>query len=270
MGLCVTFVSGVRRSGKSSVIEEMVSRVWKKPPHYLRLIKSGSDKTLKKGACKPNQTCDVASARVVEYSEQRIFEILPEALSEIHHKDRYGSVVIEADSDPNLRHAYPYDNRLFVMPVPGRIDEVFRKPECAADELKRALDDTATFASEIFGLLHQVPEDLLDPHEDRTPLSMAHMRSFLYSPLGDELATRIQLQATYHGLVESDVIIVNDRVGSDGPETDECINRIRGLLQRLRGSGRPNELFRCDPCSGADGEREKLFTALEPFCQGGK
>lgn len=268
MGLCVTFVSGVRRAGKSSLIQEMINRVWKKPPHYLRLIKLGSDKTIKPKKEKPQTSCKVASAKLLEYSEQRIFEILPEALAEIHKKDRYGSVVVEADADPNLRHAYPYDHRIFVMPVPERIEEVFRDPSCAADELKRVLEDTASFASEIFGLFHHSSEEN-DPSEERSPMSMTHMRGFLYSPLGDELATRIQLQAAYHGLVESDIIVVNDKVGVAGAETKECLKRLNELLTRLRGAGN-TEVFRCDPCDHHDEAGGKLFVALEPFCAGGK
>ena len=94
MGVCVTFVSGLRRSGKSALIQTMIDGVWKKKPHYLRLVKAGSDKVAPRPAPKKQKECGVASARWLEYNEERIFEILPEALSAIHKTDRYGSVVI--------------------------------------------------------------------------------------------------------------------------------------------------------------------------------
>jgi len=268
MGLSVTFVSGVRRSGKSAVIQMMIDNLGHAPPHYLRLVKAGGDKQPPKGASTSTPKCNVASAKWIEYDAERIFEILPETLSRIHRKDRYGCVVIEADADASLRHAYPYDHRVFVMPVPARLHEVFRDSDRAAMELQRVLDDTAAFASEIFGLFGS---DDGEPHEERGDLTPTQMRGFLYSPLGDELATRIQLQQPYHGLVESDVIVVNATCGRTTSETDECLRRIERLLERTHGVGcRHGELFVCDPCDPQDKVRKKLIAALEPMCKGGK
>lgn len=271
MGLSVTFVSGPRRSGKSALIQKMIDAVWKKPPHYIRLAKFGSDKQPPKQPCsKPAQKCGVATARWLEYDEEHIFAILPEALSTIHKGDRYGSVVVEADADPTLRCAYPYDHRVFVMPLPGSIGEVFRDTTHAAHELRRVLDDTAAFASEIFGLFDRDGGDETDPSEERPDLTATQMRGFLYSPLGDELATRIQLQQPYHGLVESDVIVVNSAVGERGPGTDECLRRVGRLLARIRGgSSRPGEMFICE-LSGPNGALDRtLAKALKPLCRGG-
>ena len=86
MGLRVTFVSGPRRSGKSVLIHSLVSGVWKSPPHYIRLAKSGSDKQPppKQGAKPSDEKCPVASARWLDYKEDEIFSVLPEALGSIH------------------------------------------------------------------------------------------------------------------------------------------------------------------------------------------
>ena len=271
MGLSVTFVSGVRRSGKSAVVRTMIDRLWKTRPHYIRLVGTGSDKLPPKRPAKLPQDTGVASARWLEYDEDRVFEILPDALTAIHRSDRYGCVVIEADADPILRHAYPYDHRVFVMPVPLGITAVFRDPVQAANELHRALEDTAAFAEEIFGLFAQDGQEDVDPPEARPELSETQMRGFLYSPLGDELATRIQLQQPYHGLVESDVIIVNSSVGVRGPDTDDCLHRIERLLSRVRGvSGRRGELFLCNPVDPCGKVGKTLLKALKPMCVGGK
>lgn len=269
MGLSVTFVSGLRRSGKSALIRAMIDRLWKTEPHYIRLVNSGSDKRPPRTSARLPPRCGVASARWLEYEAGNIFEILPEALTAVHRKDRYGSVVIEADADPTLRHAYPYDHRVFVMPMPRAVREVFREPVRAAEELHRALDDTAAFASEIFGLFAQQDQDDVDPSEERPDLTDAQMRGFLYSPLGDELATRIQLQQAYHGLVESDVVVVNTGLDARGAETDKCLRRIDRLLERIRGvSGRSSELFFCDPRDQNDKTCKKLLKALGPMCRG--
>ena len=271
MGLRVTFVSGLRRSGKSAVIRTMIDKLWKKEPHYIRLAETGGDKRPPQQSAKPPPSCGVATARWLEYEADQIFEVLPAALAAIHRQDRYGSVVIEADADPVLRCAYPYDHRVFVMPVPNHVQDVFRDPSHAADELQRVLDDTAAFASEIFGLFAKDEEEDVEPSEDRPDLTETQIRGFLYSPLGDELATRIQLQPPYHGLVESDVIIVNTATGKPGPKTDECLRRVERLLDRLSGcSEQRGKLFHCDPRDHNGKDCKKLLKALKPMCQGGK
>jgi len=273
MGLRVTFVSGPRRSGKSVLIHSLISGVWKSPPHYIRLTKSGSDKQPPpKQACKPSEEkCPVASARWLEYKDDEIFAVLPEALSSIHKQDRFGTVVIEADADPTLRCAYPYDHRVFVMPLPGTVHEVFRDTSHAATELRRVLDDTAAFASEIFGLFERDDGDCGGPSEERSDLTATGMRGFLYSPLGDELATRIQLQQPYHGLVESDVIVVNSAVRQREPETDECMRRVSRLLARIRGANsRQSEMFVCDLTGPTATLDKNVAKALKPMGVGGR
>lgn len=271
MGLSVTFVSGLRCSGKSTLIRGMIDRLWKAEPHYIRLVKTDSDKARPKPTSKPPPKCGVASARWLEYDDEHIFEILPEALAAIHKGDRYGSVVLEADADASLRHAYPYDHRVFVMAMPPTIETVFRNPRRAAKELQRVLDDTASFASEVFGLFSDPAEADVDPPEQRSEMTDAGMRGFLYSPLGDEIVTRIQLQQAYHGLVESDVVVVNTSIGVRGQETTDCLTRLERLLSRTSdASGRRSELFLCDPHDYASGDCRKLLKALAPMCLGGQ
>ncbi|MCO6437184.1 MAG: hypothetical protein J5J06_08870 [Phycisphaerae bacterium] len=271
MGLCVTFVSGLRRCGKSTLIRAMIDQLWKRPPHYIRLVKSGGDKTRPPPSAKPNGDCGVATARWLEYDDERIFELLGETLTALHKQDRYGSVVVEADAEPILRWAYPYDHRVFVMPVPESLGDIFRDPQRAAVELQRVLDDTQAFASEIFGLFSDELMDDGDTHEERSALSKTQLRGFLHSPLGDELATRIQLSPPYHGLVESDLIIINDKVGAPTQDTPTCIRRIERLLDRIRlASGRANQLFHCDPLDFSSSTGKRLLKALKPMCLGGK
>jgi len=271
MGLCVTFVSGPRHSGKSALVETMIDKLCKYKPHYIRLVKTGSKTQPGAFVDELESQNKSASARVLEYNPELIFEILPDALSAIHRRDRYGLVIIEADADPILRCAYPYDHRVFIMPSPSDIHEVFRDPDHAADELKKALDDTAAFASEIFGLFADSTDSGPDPHEVRPDMTTTQMRGFLYSPLGDELATRIQLQPPYHGLVESDVIVINDHAGECGSQTEPCILRIEHLLDRLSGvSGKRGELFFCNPMDHSGKDCKKLLKALAPLCEGGK
>lgn len=272
MGLTVTFVSGPRRSGKSAVIQAMIEHLFKREPHYLRLVENNSDKKPPKSrACdQQKNNCRVASARWLDYCNERIFEVLPEALTQIHKQDRYGSVLIEADADPNLRCAYPYDHRVFVMPTPTSVNDVFRDPAEAARELRRVLDDTAAFASEIFGMFTPAGDDS-DSHEYRAQLTPSLARGFLRSPLGDELATRIQLQPAYHGLVESDLVILNTSTGESTGETIECVRRIEHLLARVQKKAETRaQLFHCNPVEMGTPPGRLLLKALKPICDGVK
>ena len=268
--MSVTLVSGLRRSGKSAIIRVMIDRLWRTEPHYIRMVRKDSGKVPPKARAVSPSQCGVSSARWLQYEGDRVFEILPEALTAIHRGDPRGCVVIEADADVNLRFAYPYDHRVFVMPVPSSLDEVFRDPKRAAEELRRVLDDTAAFAAEIFGLFTQGGPDDVEPSEERVDLTATQMRGFLYSPLGDELATRIQLQPAYHGMVESDVVIVNMAAGREMPQSQECLRRIQQFLERIRGiSERPVELLICDPLAQNGRGNSKLLKSLEPMCRSG-
>ena len=68
----------------------------------------------------------------------------------------------------------------------------------------------------------------------RPEFSATHMRGLPLFAAGRRIATRIQLQQPYHGLVESDVIIVNTKLGRTGAETEECVRRIASMLSRVR------------------------------------
>ncbi len=265
MGLTVTFVSGPRRSGKSTIIQMMLDELYGKPPHYLRLAAADGDKRQPPPNAKPATKCGVHTARWLNYDQDHVFEVLPEALTSIHQQDRQGSVLIEADADPHLRNVYPYDRRVFVMRAPVTLSEVFRSVRQAAAALEGVLDDTASFAHEIYGMLDDTAfGDADSQHEDRPEFTLRQMQGFLNSPLGEELATRIQFQPAYHGLVESDAVIINTGVGGTSEVVDECVKRLERLLARVRGpSARKDVIFCCDPLDSSDPLRAKVLERLK-------
>jgi len=271
MGLGVIFVSGPRRSGKSAVIRAMIDRLFRRDPHYIRLVRIGSDKRPPKQPVKIPPDLGVASAHWLQYDDDRIYEVLPEALTRIHRDDRFGAVVIEADADPAVRHAYPYDHRVFVMPVPTNVHDVFRTPQEAAGALQEVLKDTTTFASEMFGLLDEGLGADGPAREERYDLTATQWRGFLYSPLGEELTTRVQLQPPYHGLVESDLVVVNTALGDPQIEGNPCLDKASALLSYMgKLTGRRTEIHVCDLYCEDDPAGRKLLKALRPMCRGGK
>ncbi len=271
--LNVILISGPRCGGKSTLIRMLVPSLCARPPHYLRLVPvegRGPRLTLL-GDLK---SAGLASWKRVNYDANRIFEFLPECLEDIASAGGSRNVLVEADADPNLRYAFSYDHRVFVLPTPRSLEQVFRTPSEAAQALREVMDDTAAFASEIFGLFD--PEADEDDGvnyeriqrrgaiaEERLEITPLQMRRFMNSPLGSEVASRIQLQPDYHGLMDSEVILLNLAIGGKTPVVPVVISRIETLIQRL-GSGRLNnpELLMCDPLDPSDPSRAQLIDRL--------
>lgn len=256
----------------------MVHEAMQTHPHYLRLIPKHGERSPFLQLVRPGAEAALASSQLVVYNAERCFEVIAEALQTLPPGSSPYIVLLEGDGDPCLRYAYPYDRRIFVMPAPSNIYEVFRTPEQAAVALRKVMEDTADFAAEIFGLFDedQIEQNtgLLTP-EGGSPWSwdrQAHqaitvdegeLRNFIESPIGMEIASRIQLQPEYQGLVESDVILVNVGVGATTGVVDEVARRLELLLSRIRSQAQNDGLlFCCDPCERCDPRRVKLFEKL--------
>jgi hypothetical protein len=259
------------------VADEVLTR----PAHYLRVKAAPDHHTnvilpLEAEPPEPRRRA-WASRHLVHYTADRVFETIPEALRKVRRIERKSFAVLEADADPALRHAYPYDFRVFVMPAPTDVQAVFRTPRAAAEALQQVMQDTAAFASEIFGLFES--ESLEDsvgvvyhpPAADRAgggqverlDINETQIRQFLHSPLGGEIASRIQLQPDYHAMVESDVVLINTGVGGETDALAECLQRIEKLLARIRHDTRRHSvLYWGDINSREDPTYDKLLRRL--------
>jgi len=271
--LKIVFISGPRCSGKSTLIRMVVPQLCARPPHYLRLVPVNEEQP-RLTLLGDLKRAGLASWKRINYDADRIFEFLPDCLSDISKMGGSRTVLIEADADPELRYAFPYDHRIFVMPAPTQMSEVFRTPDEAALALRDVMDDTAAFASEIFGLFDADADEDENPRllrlaergaviEERLEITSLQMRRFVNSPLGAEIASRIQLQPQYHSLVESDVTIVNMAVGGTTEVVDQCIGQIQTLIARL-AEGRITKpvLFNCDLLDYADPLHQRLLERL--------
>lgn len=273
MPVKTVFISGPRKSGKTTLIQAMAREIFVHPPHVIRLIPESGDEPYLKLQDEMEEEC-FASYNWVTYTEDRVFEALPQAIKDIRGRRKYVTFLLEGDADPSLRHAYPYDFRVFVMPTPAGVHEVFRTTREAAAALKEVMDDTAAFASEIFGLFEGDPlsdsagvkhRKIVHRGKAREELEVSakQMGQFLGTPLGAEIASRIQLQPAYHGLPESDVVLINTAVGLRTPVLNECVRRIELLLTRIGvGDQQRNLLCWCNPLKTTDRSRRKLFERL--------
>lgn len=276
------FINGPAGGGKTTVAHVVATQVMDRPVHYLRTRQAASDRieVVSPPASQPapaDLTPPVwASHHLVDYSPDRVFETLPDALRKVRRIERKAFIVIEADADPALRHAFPYDYRMFVMGCPRHINDVFRTPKAAAVALQQVMQDTAAFAAEIFGLFES---DLMDDtvelstkylsgagggRIEHLELSETQIIRFLKSPLGGEIASRIQLQPDYHAMVESDVVLINTGVGEEGEALCACVQRIEKLLARIRHDTRRHSvLYWGDVFNRQDPTNIKLLRRLK-------
>ena len=262
MGFRVSMVTGPRHCGKSSVVSCIVSEIFADQPHYIRLASRDGSKKPRPDSAAPRADCGVASATWLDYDGDRVYEQLPASLDAIAARDRTAHVVIEADADPNLINAYPYDCIFFVLAAPESVHQIFRTPHEAREALRCVLHDTAAFAREIYGVFAE-PYELRDgEHERRSQMSDSQIIRLLDTPLGEELATRIFLQPMYHGLLESDVVIINTRNDRNGV-TGTVASKLGRLIRRTRRDRRSQPtVFCCNPCDPSDAQHSRLMSHL--------
>lgn len=277
MPLETLFISGPPASGKTTTARLVADEAVRRPVHYLRMVQSRDGHT--------NQILDHpgeadgarwASVHTVHFTPDRVFELVPEALRTVRRLQRNAFVLIEADGEAALRHAYPYEYRVFVTGCPSHLSEIFRDPQSAAAALHQMMQDTASFASEVFGVFEpgglddSVGVEHVEPHAGRSGVYVEELqvndqqiRHFLNSPLGADIASRIQLQPEYHALVESDITMINTGTGSlDILET--CVQRLEKLLSRVRHDARKHSvLYWGDVMDAQDPSREKLIRRLK-------
>ena len=241
------YLSGPSGCGKTT-LALLIAKALQHPAHLVRMCPAADQHT--NTIVAENASPPWASAYKVSYTPDRVFETLPEALRPIRQREHRPFVLIVADADPALRHAYPYDYRTFIMRPPADLHEVFRDESEAAAALREVMQDTASFASEIFGVMDSAGlEDTLDASAPESPgprveeSESSEIAQFLDSPLGAEIAARIQLQPPFYALVESDVSVIN--VGRSGRHhnVDECVRRLNTLLDHVRHETRRHSIL---------------------------
>jgi hypothetical protein len=266
MGLTVSLVIGPRHSGKSSLIQIIKDEVCKSEPHLLRLVPCDRDTRSPSSLHFARMQCEGESDCTVEhviYDPERVFETLPEILTRIHAQDRYGCVIIEGDADPNLLQAYPYDFEIFIMPAPECETDIFRSKDQVKKAFEAAMNDTAAFTSEIFGVDGVDDSWSGERKASRPGISETQMMRLLDSPLGQELASRIQCRPDYHGLIDSNAIVVNTGIGATSGAADAVVARLEKLINETGPSKNGRSIYCCDLLDSNDPRRKKLLTHLE-------
>jgi len=274
MPMTVILISGPARSGKTALASLIAERVClPNPVKSIRLRRCPGSREVRVRPTQQGGCGREVESYQVDYCPERVFEMLPEALKTVRDRQRICTILLESDPDPAIRFAYTYDVRVFVLAPPARPGELFRSSFEAAEALKEVMEDTAAFASEVFGLFEHgllgvddaAAKALLRDggHPAHPVVSTGQVKRFLATPLGVEIATRIQLQPPYHGLAESDLILVNTGVGATSLDSDKALRNLEMLLARIsNGAGRSRPLFRCDLLDQRDPSLPTLLDRL--------
>ena len=263
MAAKVLLVCGLPKAGKSHIIRLLAEQLACHPPWYVRLAPEG----VAGEQATPTTKADLfAGSQTAYYAHDRVSKALPNVLAGIADQHPDAIVLVEAESATPLRYAFPYDYRLFVTPAPSDIHEVFRTTEQASAAMQQVMQDAGAFAAEVFSLIDAQDQAeapaLADPRcpfwapDQADQVSSAQLDRFLATPIGAEVATRIQLQPAFHGLIEADIVVIN---GDGAASARECQRRIQALLTRLQCVGqRQTTLYRCDPANRNDPRCQEL------------
>jgi hypothetical protein len=272
-------IVGPPGSGKRSFASRLAPRLaLENPPKVLCLHRRPGAEQPVVACADDGDACAGLETFAVDYCPERVFEYLPVAIKAVRGRQKFCTTFVLAEPDPSLRYAFGYAGRVFLLPPTLTMHQVFRPAKEAALALQEVMQDTAAFASEIFGLFEH---GLLGAEDaatktivlgrDRTIREQVNLmpddvRRFLATPLGVEIASRIQLQPTYHGLAESDVIVVNAGAVSDTAEADRALRSVEMFLARIAdATARARPVFQCDFSDDDDPMLPAVLRALNPL-----
>lgn len=265
----VVHIGGPPRSGKTTLARAVAAHFADSHPSYLRFVsKITAPAALRLLPALPEFTW----AERIDYSPDRLLEELPAALGRVRRETGTSFIVVESDTDPIFRLSHHLETRVFVMAAPEGVHEVFRSHAEAETALRLAMQDTMTFASEVFGM-ERVPA--LDdsgvslaagPAQEAGPprtIDPDEFERLLQSSLGAEIAARVRLQPDYHSLVDADVSILNAGIGGHGPLTELCTRRVSRLIETLpAGSSRRPRFFSCNLANDSDPQTQQALRAI--------
>ena len=268
----ILHISGPPASGKTTLAELLAARERETNPDYIR-FDLGSD-TAPRTLQIAGSLSDMASIAHQTVHSELLFEEIADALKIIAANSDGDTIFVETNAQPCFRHAYPYDVKVFVMLPPPTLGVIFRSESETAEAIQRAMDDTAEFASELFGM-GAGPQDSATMPTVKPPDAKAQpaqsIEDFLRSDVGTEIAARMQLQPEYHAIMDSDVILLNVGLSHDEAVTARCAKRLDALLETVRQRlGRQNWFGACNPCDGDDPRCRRGLERIEALLKTAK
>lgn len=266
MSHSIVHVSGPAGAGKTLLIRELSRRFGADRIYHIRVDLSNGDAPSMLRVVSPAEQSDRVMHCYVR--PEFVFESFAEMLPSIAPPQERALVFVETGASPCFRHAFPYDAKVFVMCSPGSLEDIFRSPEETAGAINRAMHDTAEFAAELFGLDRLSAHDsaLLPSLDIRDSQELEQDQSvddFLGSPMGIEISARMHLRPEFQGVIDADVVFLNNAIRPNMYMEKACVSRIQDLLDRLRSqSDRRSWFAACDPIDERDSNTSRGWRLL--------
>ncbi|HPF38357.1 MAG TPA: hypothetical protein P5081_04760 [Phycisphaerae bacterium] len=257
MSVAVLHISGPPDAGKTATAIGFAEFRGDRPAYYLRLD------TQREGApalrlSRPLPV--VAEPRRLVAAPGVVFETLAAAIGEIAQRDADATVIVETDNEPCFRHAYPWHARVFCVPPINDPRVVFRTREQIAKAVKELMEDTHSFAAEVFGLEHGPGDSsiMLPAMETRQIVEADRpivetdttelLEQFLASEVGVDITFRMRVHTEFYAIMDSDVLVMSEARGAWTGAAAETGGMLRQLLEMTRARlGRSVFPVQCNP-----------------------
>ncbi|MCB9853395.1 MAG: hypothetical protein H6819_09900 [Phycisphaerales bacterium] len=263
MSVAILHISGPQNAGKTATAIGFAEFRGKRPTYYLRLD------TEREGvpALRLSQPLPVVvEPRRLVTRPGVVFETLAAAVGEIAQQDADATVIVETDNEPCFRHAYPWHARVFCLPPVSEPRVVFRTRDQIAKAVKELMEDTRSFAAEMFGLEHGPGDSSMLPAVESKQILEADttelLEEFLASEVGSDITFRMRLHTDYYAIMDSDVLVLSESSGAWNGPAAETAGMLRQLLEMSRARlGRNVIPVRCNP-NNAQSEPFRACIAL--------
>ncbi len=250
MSVAILHISGPPNAGKTAVAVGFAEHRSGRDTYYLRLD------TEREGvpALRLSQPLPVVTdPRRIVTQPGVVFETLAQAVGDIAQQDADATVIVETDNEPCFRHAYPWHARVFCLPPIHDPRTVFRTREQIAMAIRELMEDTHSFAAELFGLEHGPGDSSMLPSIESKQIvegeaSAEMVEEFLASDVGAEIACRMRLHSEYYAIMESDILLLSESRGPWTGTAAESASMLGQLLDSTRARlDRHMHLVQCNP-----------------------
>lgn len=272
MSVAILHISGPPDAGKTATAIGFAESRGERPTYYLRLD------TEREGApalrlSRPLPI--VREPRRLVTKPGVVFETLAAAIGEIAQQDANATVIVETDNEPCFRHAYPWHARVFCLPPVSEPRVVFRTRDQIAKAVKELMEDTRSFAAEVFGLEKGPGDSSMLPAMESKQILEADttelLEEFLASEVGSDITFRMRLHTEYYAIMDSDVLVMSESSGLWNGAAAETAGMLSQLLEMSRARlGRNVQPVRCNPNNAQSEAFQACIKVIQKAVEAGR
>lgn len=272
MSVAILHISGPPNAGKTALAVGLAEFRGKRPTYYLRLD------TEREGApaLRLSQPLPVVvDPRRIVSKPGVVFETLSEAIGDIAQRDADATIIVETDNEPCFRHACPWHARVFCLPAISNPHVLFRSRDEIDQAVKALMEDTRSFAAEMFGL-EKGPGDssMLPAMESRQILesdALDLLEEFQLSEIGADITYRMKLHTEYYAIMDSDVLVLSESSGPWNGAAIKAAKMLNDYLETARSElNREVKLTRCNPADASSPMSRSCLAMIDQVIEAGR